>query len=206
METGEDELLHRALGGDADALGALLQHHAPAVRRQLAGAIPRRWRPLMSIDDVLQQAFAEVFVGIGRFRDRGGQSFLGWLVTLARCTLIDGLRMLEADKRGGGRRQVFGVGEESSVALYEMLGGNTSTPSRHAARGEATGAVRRAMESLPEAQRRLVELYDLQGMPVEAVAATLGRSVGAVYMMRARAHRALCQVLGTSADYLTRRE
>ncbi len=34
-------------------------------------------------------------------------------------------------------------------------------------------------------------------------AAALKRSVGAVYMLRARAHRRLCQIMGSASDYLS---
>jgi DNA-directed RNA polymerase specialized sigma24 family protein len=46
-------------------------------------------------------------------------------------------------------------------------------------------------------------MYDLEGRPVQEVAQALGRSPGAVYMLRARAHRRLSEIMGTASRYVT---
>src|SRR5438874_4374691 len=103
MPEVQDELLAKATAGDAGALADLLTRDGAAARRALHDAIPIKWQSVLSMDDVMQQTYAEAVVSIGRFENRGDGSFAGWLTQLARCTLIDALRMLEADKRGGGR-------------------------------------------------------------------------------------------------------
>jgi RNA polymerase sigma-70 factor (ECF subfamily) len=204
MSADEAQLLGRAQAGDTDALSELLTLCGPRVRRELFDAIPARWQSVLSMDDVMQQAYAEAFVHFKKFADRGSGSFGAWLSTVAKCTLIDALRMLEADKRGGDRRQVRPMaGEDSLVSLYDMLGHTTGTPSRHAARHEATAAMKFAVEQLPTAQRQVVEMYDLQGKPVAEVAAAIGRSEGAVYLLRVRAHRRLAEIMGAPANYFT---
>ena len=42
-------------------------------------------------------------------------------------------------------------------------------------------------------------MYDLMGKPVAEVAAALGRSEGAVYLLRVRAHRRLADILGAKS-------
>ncbi len=44
-------------------------------------------------------------------------------------------------------------------------------------------------------------MYDLEGRSVEDVAGALGRTPGAAYMLRARAHRWLREILGRSSDF-----
>lgn len=198
------ELLGNAVGGDEQALTTLLEKHAPELRRRLAGAIPKRWQSLLSEDDVLQQTFVDAFRDIGRFVGDEGQAFEAWLHTLAKRNMLDGIKMLEADKRGGDRKRIErGSREESMVALYEVLGGTITTPSRKAARQEAGDALKKALESLPSSYRQVIELYDLEGRPIEEVAAALKRSSGATYMLRSRAHRLLCEVMGTESKYLS---
>ena len=197
-------MLNQAVGGDRDALDGLLERHGPAARRGLAGAIPKRWQSVLSLDDVMQQTYADAFLDIGGFVPVAEGSFAGWLLTMAKRNLLDALRILEAEKRGGGRAPLqAAAGDDSFVALYEQLGGSSSTPSRKAARSEGRAALERAIRQLPQLQRRVVRTYDLEGQPVEEVAAALKRSVGAVYMLRARAHRRLCQIMGTASDYLS---
>lgn len=202
MCSANDDLLQRAIASDRDALAALLEQHAPAVRRSLRNAIPRRWRALLSVDDVLQQTYADAFLHIGHFDPAGPASFATWLGTLAQRNVLDALRMLQAEKRGGGRPPAeFASPADSVTALYELLSGTTSTPSRRLARQEACNELERALRQLPAAQQQAVRLYDLEGLPVAEIAGRLGRSVGAVYMLRARAHQQLREQMGASGKY-----
>jgi hypothetical protein len=46
-------------------------------------------------------------------------------------------------------------------------------------------------------------MFDLDSEPVEAVARELNRSPGAIYMIRARAHRWLGELLGSATKYFS---
>ena len=204
MSNVSSELLSKAIGGDEQALSQLLEEHGPAVRRPLAGAIPKRWQSLLSEDDVLQQTYVDAFRDIRSFVGDDGRAFESWLHTLAKRNMLDGIKMLEAEKRGGDRRRIEpGSRDESMVALYELLGGSITTPSRKAARQEAGEALKKALESLPNSYRQVIEMYDLEGCSIEEAAVALKRSSGATYMLRARAHRLLCEIMGTESKYLS---
>jgi len=204
MTATDQELFAQATGGDVDAVGDLLRRHGPAARRNISGRIPRQWQSVVSEDDVMQQTYADAFRSIGRFEPTADGSFAGWLTSLARCNLRDATKMLEAEKRGGGRRRVEApCTDESYVALYDLLAASGTTPSRHAAREEARAALKEAIQQLPDAYRTLVQLYDLEGQSIESVAQALNRSPGAVYMLRARAHSRLGEILGGPSDFLS---
>jgi len=203
MGVSEEELSDLALGGDADALAELFERFGPAVRAALAAEIPHRWQSVISADDVMQETYTDAFLGLSQFTPRGPGSFAAWLTTVARRNLLDALRMLEADKRGG-RRRIQGQGaEESLLALHDRLASTRSTPSRHASQKEAVAFLRSAIEQLPPKYRTVVEMYDLEGKPVTEVAAALGRSPGAVFMLRSRAHRMLAANLGAASKFLS---
>ncbi|MBI4719329.1 MAG: sigma-70 family RNA polymerase sigma factor [Planctomycetes bacterium] len=200
----EAELLQRAVVGDREAITELLQAAGPGVRQDLHGAVPKRWQSLLSVDDVLQQTYTDAFLGISRFANRGEGSFGRWLNMLARRNLIDAIRMLEAEKRGGEAQKRAAVRlDDSQMALYDWLIGTSGTPSRFAAREEAVAAIGRAVESLPPLYQQVVSLYDLEGRPIAEVAAALNRSPGAVYMLRARAHDQLRELMGSATGYLS---
>ena len=204
MRSCDSDLSNRAVAGDRDALAKLLARHGPAIRQGLADRIPARWQSLLSVDDVVQQTYIDAFLDVERFVPRGEGAFAAWLSKIAERNLLDALRMLEADKRGKGREQVEpGGSDESFVALYEQLGCTHSTPSRHAARREARICLEKAIEHLPRIYHTVVRMYDLEDRPVEEVAATLDRNPGAVYMLRARAHRHLNETMGTASQYLS---
>lgn len=204
MTSSANDLLTRATDGDVDALAILLERHGQAVRRTLEGKISARWQSVLSEDDVMQQTYADAFQGIGSFVPQGDGSFVAWLTKIANRNLLDGVKMLEREKRGGKRRQVEArSSDDSYVALYELVGRTSSTPSRHVARDEAKDALGRAVQKLPTAYREVVRLYDLDSQPVQQVADALGRSCGAVFMLRARAHAHLRELMGTASDYLS---
>jgi RNA polymerase sigma-70 factor (ECF subfamily) len=204
MGPNQDELLARAVEGDADALGKLLEIHGPPIRRSIAGRIPRRWQALLSEDDVMQQTYADAFRSMAQFESFGDDSFTAWLTRLAQCNLHDAVKMLEREKRGGARRRIEAVGDDGSyAALYELVSATSSTPSRRAARAEARQTLEHAIAQLPEVYRQVVQMYDLAGQDVQAVAAALDRSPGAVYMLRARAHRRLGELLSSATDFLS---
>lgn len=205
MPSSADNLIHRAVAGDTDALSALLERHGPYVRRRVAGQIPPRWRSVLSAEDVVQETYIDAFLDIGGFTPGvDGDSFVGWLITLAKRNLVDAIRMLEAEKRGGRRKRVKSRGTRASLAdLYEQIGHSRSTPSQQLARKEAEVLLRRAVEQLPPAYRAVIEAYDLEEQPVDDVAAQLKRSAGAVFMLRSRAHRILHKYMGTASLYLS---
>ena len=186
-------------------LSEILKEHSAELRRRLAGKIPRRWRSALSVDDVMQQTYTDAFLNIDRFVPRGERAFAAWLFRIADRRLIDALRMLEADKRGTDHRRVQPkIHEDSILALYEMLGAAGTTPSQHAARNETRGLLDRAIQQLPEVYRQAVQMYDLDGQPIDEVAQLLGRSPGAVHMVRARAHERLRELMGSDSKYFTK--
>lgn len=198
--TSESELVTKAIGGDAGALTALLERHGPTVRGRLAADLPRKWQSVLSVDDVLQQAYTDAFLAIGRFVPQGDGAFLAWLTRLSRNALLDALDMLQAAKRGGGRGKLEPDTSRSLTGLLDAVKAISATPSRAVAAQEALTALRQCIDRLPDSYRMVIELYDLQQRPVEEVAASLNRSVGAAYMLRARAHRMLADALSDLGD------
>jgi RNA polymerase sigma-70 factor (subfamily 1) len=201
------DLVARATGGDADALAALLAQFGPAVRHRLVGRIGQAWRSVLDEDDVMQVTYLEAFLRIRSFRPRGeaGASFQAWLAQVAENNLRDAVRGLERAKRPDPRRRVTGgVSQESYVSLVEMLGMTSTTPSRQAAGHEAADAIEAALAQLPADYRTVIRMYDLEGRDIEEVGRALKRSSGAVYMLRARAHDRLREVLGSASKFFSR--
>lgn len=198
----DQSLLSSAVEGDSAALGALLKQCAPALRLSLSSEIPRRWRSVLSEDDVMQQTYADAIRDISKFDTQRDGSFSRWMAHLAKCNLRDALRMLKAEKRGGNRRRIEFTGDASShVDFADMLAGPGHTPSRLVVADEIQSALERALGELPDAYEQVVRMYDLTRTPVVDIAKAIGRSPGAVYMLRARAHDWLREVLGSSTNF-----
>lgn len=200
----EEGLVIRAVAGDEDALTDLLRRAGPIVRERVKHRIGAQWRSAVDEDDVMQVTYLEAFLLINQFQWRGEGSFVAWLSHVAENNLRDAVRGLQAQKRPDPRRRVQPKGSSDSfVALVEMLGSTDSTPSRHAARGELGSFLEAALGSLPPDYERVVRLYDLEGHSATEVADLLGRSTGAIYMLRARAHERLKESLGSESRFFT---
>lgn len=91
------------------------------------------------------------------------------------------------------------------MTLLEQLVGTGSTPSRHSARDEAVGILNDVIGKLPPDYGKVVRLYDLEERPAEEVAFSMGRSVGAVHMLRVRAHERLRELLGSESRFFSDR-
>jgi len=59
MGDGDHALVERAVAGDREALATLLERHGPRIARTLRSSIPTRARSVLSIDDVVQDAYTE---------------------------------------------------------------------------------------------------------------------------------------------------
>ncbi|MCW5775528.1 MAG: sigma-70 family RNA polymerase sigma factor [Phycisphaeraceae bacterium] len=204
MPDADSTLVQRACAGDADALTELLRRNGPELRRRVESRIGRQWNGVIEADDVLQVTYLEAFTRIARFTPEGEGAFLAWMTRIAENNVRDAVRGLERAKRPDPKRRVQGpVNEDSYVGLVEVLGVTTTTPSRQAARREAVEILDRTLAKLPTDYAKVVRLYDLECRPIAEVARELGRSEGAVYMLRARAHDWLRETMGTESQFFS---
>lgn len=200
----EAEVVTKAISGDSNALSLLLKERIALLHNLLHGRIPRRWQPVLSVEDVIQETLADAFHDIGRFNPNDHHKLTSWLKNIAECNLRDALRMLEAQKRGGDHRRADpSPAADSRTTLLDVLSASGTTPSKCASDKEALAALEKAIKSLPPDYRRVVQLFDLEGRPIESVAEALGRSRGAVYMLRARAHDWLRESMGDTDNFFS---
>jgi RNA polymerase sigma-70 factor (ECF subfamily) len=197
-----DERVRRAVGGDSDALSELLCLAGPELERSLR--IGRRWQAHIDVDDVLQVTYLEAFMQIRCFEPDRGVPFVRWLRRIAANNLRDALRGVQRHvHRSVERPRSIQPGEDSVVCLYDLLVATTTSPTRQYGRGELHQALEQALALLPPDYAAVVRQYDLEGRSIDEVAAALGRSRGAVHMLRARAHERLRESLETASLYLS---
>ncbi|MBL8999542.1 MAG: sigma-70 family RNA polymerase sigma factor [Phycisphaerae bacterium] len=201
-----EQLLKKAMEGDRPSLVALLEECAPRIRARIEPKIGGSLRALLDVDDVMQVTYLEAVLRIGRFQGGGATGFLAWLGRLAENNLIDAVRSLEAARRPDPRKKVTGMAtqsRDSMVALVDLLGVSTTTPSINVARDESAKAIDRALKTLPPDYEKVVRLYDLGGKSMEEVAREMGRTEGAAYMLRARAHDRLREAMGPAGNFFS---
>ena len=193
-----DDVVAKAAGGDAGALEELLREAAPALRAELA--IDASFRRSFDVDDVLQVSFLEAFLRIRSLERPTAAAFCSWLRRIAEHNLTDAVRALRRNKRDDAARVTRGPAGESSRTLLLAVAGEQTTASGRAEAGEQLARLQAAIAGLPASYRLVVEQVDLTERTVPDVAALLGRSEGAVHMLRARAHDRLRELLGPRAQ------
>ena len=202
MSETDELLLTKASHGDDDAMATLLQKYGPQVRRRITGRIADRFRSAFDEDDVMQVTYLEAFLRTDGFAPKGIGGFVAWLTRIAENNLRDAVKELQRAKRPPRERRVTAVSDDSYVSLLETLGNTTTTASRHAQEHEAKSILESCLRQLPPDYRKVVQLQELEGRPAAEVAETMGRTVGAIYMLRARAHARLLELLPSASRIL----
>lgn len=202
------ELITAAKCGDRVALGRLLLDHFDPLYRYIAARIPSLWHGLVSVEDVLQDAFVHATRDIATYEPRPGTPLWHWLKAIVEHRLLDHQKTAERLKRGGGFRRVGHSNDgrsSSAVQLVELLSDGGDTPSGAMARQEAVDAIQLAVGDLPEDQQEAVRRCCLNGDTVDDTAAGMGRTPGAVRGLLHRAKKTLSATLGRSSKWFGRK-
>ena len=156
----ESAMVAKAIEGDRVAIQQLLMTHMAAVSRFAAGRLPAAARDVIDPEDIVQQTFTEAFRSVSRFRPQADASFRSWLTAIAENKIMDAVKGLQRQKRGGERqriRQVAATDTHSVTDLVNLLSGGGHTPSRSVAGHEAVRAVQQAIGELPEEYQQAVQ-------------------------------------------------
>lgn len=150
-------LAERIRAGEAAALGELYDRYASIA----LGAALRVVGDREEAEDVVQDAFVAVWRKIDRF-DPGRGALRAWLMTVVRNRAIDRVR---------GRRPSLDVDEADERSLLRT-GPNPTWDT--ALQNASASEVRDALASLPDEQRRAVELAYFEGYTYREVAELMG--------------------------------
>ena len=193
----ESTLITAAQAGDRAAMGELLMMHAPALSRRMAPRVPRSLQRVASVDDILQQTFADAYRDVGRFEAREAGSFFAWLQTIAENRLRNAIKAAGRQKRGGERQQ-FDPPPGALTSVRDLLGqvaGMGETASVGAVRGEALSALNVAVAELPDDYREVIQLRYFSGKSIDEAADAMGRTPSAIRALTDRAKKRLREVI-----------
>jgi RNA polymerase sigma-70 factor (ECF subfamily) len=185
-----EDLLRAIDAGHSDARGRLLACHRDRLRRMVACRLDRRLAARVDPSDVVQEVLAEADRKLDRYlRDRP-LPFLAWLRQLASEHLITlHRRHVRAQKRSVRREEpgILALPEESAAELAGRLASSATSPSQRAVRQELRQRLQQALHQLPEHDREVLVLRQLEQLSVAEAAEVLGISAGAVKVRHLRA-------------------
>jgi RNA polymerase sigma-70 factor (ECF subfamily) len=141
----------------------------------------RRLRGRLDPSDLVQQTLLKAHRASDRCQAEDEAGREAWLRSILNNTIADELRRHGRGRRDASRdRSLLASLDESSIRLEAWLQADQSSPSQQAIRQEQLLALGEALESIPEDQRRAIELHHLQGDSLAEVAARMGRSEASV--------------------------
>ncbi len=190
--------------GDERAFARLVDcHHAALVR------VARQYVPTPELaEDVAQEAWLGLLRGLDGFEGRSSlRTYLFRIViNLARTRGVREARSAPFSSLARDGEDGPAVDPERFVGAPSPGAGHWVSPIRPwggsaeqvALSAEALAQVERAIDQLPEMQRRVVTLRDVEGFPSDEVAALLGISDG---NQRVLLHRARTKLREALAEY-----
>jgi RNA polymerase sigma-70 factor, ECF subfamily len=194
-----EELLEQARQGDTAARNQLLARHRSRLRKMVAWRLDRRLAVRVEPSDVVQEVLDEANRKLERYLREQPLPFLPWLRQLAWEHLVTlHRRHIHAQKRSVSREEpgVLGLPDESAAELASRLVDSASGPLQHLLRQELRQRIRAALARLPEHDREVLVLRNLEELSVADTAQVLGISPGAVKVRHLRALRRLRALLG----------
>lgn len=165
----EQELVQRAKHEPA-AFAELYERHVLQIYRFVFARV----RDHTVAEDVTSDVFIKALGSIGRYRDRGWP-FSAWLYEIATNTVIDRYRTLHPVEDIDG---LFGLSDGSSVE-------------EDADRREEVRRIGTLIRDLPAQQQTAIVLRFQDDLPIEGIAAVMGKSRGAVKLL---IHRAVTNI------------
>lgn len=192
-EKTDEALLAAYAAGDADAFAALLTRY----RRPIFNFILRTVRNPVVAEDLTQDVFIRILQRAGDFK--GSSKFTTWMYTIARNICIDhGRRMSHRRHRS---LDATAPGVEGGAPLVERVASEQPGVDRAAASKGLQAEIALAVEELPEDQREVFLLRQVQGMRFREIAEVIGVPENTVKSRMRYALERLTQALEHHRDY-----
>ncbi|MGH2523987.1 MAG: sigma-70 family RNA polymerase sigma factor [Anaerolineales bacterium] len=173
----ERRLIQRAQQGDPEAVAELYYRHAPAVFRY----VYFRMNDSAAAEDLTGEVFVRMMEALRHYTERG-TPFAAWLFRIARARVVD-------YQRGTARRP--------TVQLSELIVDHVPGPEAQVADQLEAHYLVKALTTLTDEQRGVIQLRFVEGYNLEDTAQLLRKSTGAIKALQHRALQNLARKLKT---------
>jgi RNA polymerase sigma factor (sigma-70 family) len=194
QEEPEDFVVAAAQRGDLAAFNQLVTKH----EQRVYNLTYRMLNDAEAAADATQDAFFQAYRALAQYR---GGSFKSWLLRIASNICYDRLR---------SRNRRPSTSLDAMIEEAEKVGGSDlglledpqSDPLDFATRRELARELAQALQSLPDEQRVVVVLSDVQGMSYDEIVYITGASLGTVKSRISRGRLKIREYLHKSKELL----
>jgi RNA polymerase sigma-70 factor (ECF subfamily) len=191
MAAGFEDTLARSRAGDRDALESLFAPWRPLLRLQAQQLLGPALAGRVDPSDVVQEALAQAYAGLGQFRGADEGTWLAWLRAIVAGHAAKACRHHLAARRHPGR--------EGGGCADQVPDARATAPDDVLLGREEAARLAVALDTLTGPMREVVVRRAFHGEPFGQVAEALGRSEGAARVLWVRALRRLRQALDEAA-------
>ncbi|MEZ4239687.1 MAG: sigma-70 family RNA polymerase sigma factor [Myxococcota bacterium] len=188
------ELLRAVLAGDGTAYRGLVERYQGRVYAMVYGMVRNR----EDARDITQEAFVKAYRNLETFRLEA--SFYTWLYRIAMNLAIDFTRKRKRQARNGFDEGVAARDEDGEISEAHV----DEMPSRQLERKQLFARIMEAMDELPEDQRQVILLRELEGLQYKEIAEVMGIPEGTVmsrlFYARKKLQKLLASDAGTTAQ------
>lgn len=192
MDQNERLLISKAKAGDVEAFEQLIE----AYQKKVYNLALRMTGNQDDAADLAQEAFIRVFRSISGFKEQS--SFSTWVYRITTNVCLDEIRKRK-------NRKVISIDEEIHMdegEIKRQVISEEPLPDELAEREELRSIVNAAINSLPEDQRIVLTLRDLNSLSYDEIAKILDCPGGTVKSRINRARQALRNVLSARTELL----
>ena len=171
LQDPDNHLIQRTREGDRSAFNQLVLKY----RGRVMGVAARMLGDRVEAEDLAQEVFVKAYHGIKRFQ--GAALFSTWLYRITANSCLNQRRR---------RRAEYQAARDTDPADL-ILPDHSSNPHSLLEEKEIKMLIEKAVQALPQEQRIVLILRDIEGLTYEAIAEALALELGTV---RSRLHRA----------------
>ncbi len=180
----DEELVRLVLGGDRECFAALVDRYKRGITNFISAGV----RSPADVADLSQETFLRAYAHLGTFNPSLGR-FSTWIYHIARNVVRTHLG------KSLRRPQAQDLGEDRTLENALPDTSRDADPAGGILRAEAESDVRAALAELPERTRTVLALRYYDNMEYQAIAQTMGLSLGNVKTLIHRGKLALAQKL-----------
>ena len=188
------KLLKQVRSGDTEALSRIFALYRTYLRKVIEMRMDARLQKRVDASDIVQETQLEAARRLADYLEKEPVPFRLWLRQIALDRLSNARQRHIGTARRTASREVS-LPERSSLLLAEQLLAGGSTPSQHVAKQEQVRHVREVLAKLPEADREILLMRNLEKLSYKEIGCVMGIDTDAAKMRHVRALQRLSEIM-----------